>query len=55
MNDLSVEVSLVFVGCCECGTTFGMESNFTRRRREDHKTFYCPNRHGQHFASESEA
>lgn len=35
--------------CSECGIRFGMPSLFTKARRGDCKTFWCPNGHGQVF------
>lgn len=31
--------------CCSCGIMFAMPEHFQRKRREDQKTFYCPNGH----------
>ena len=28
--------------CAGCGMAFGVTKDFERRRRDDHKTFYCP-------------
>lgn len=43
--------------CCraDCGVVFGLEAGFVRYRRDDHKTFYCPNGHAQSFIGKSEA
>lgn len=35
--------------CCDCGVLFAMPSDMQRRRREDHKYFYCPAGHAQHY------
>lgn len=35
--------------CWSCGIPFAMPVNFTRMRRDDKRTFYCPNGHGAVF------
>lgn len=52
---LNVQTQLKPVNCYSCGTTFGMESGFYADRLRDHKNFYCPNGHSQHFIGETEA
>lgn len=37
-----------------CGISFMVPSHWSQKRREDHKTFYCPNGHSQWFPQESE-
>ena len=46
-----------FVGekCCNCGVTFAMEASFQQERLKDHKNFFCPNGHSQHYTGETEA
>lgn len=41
--------------CCACGTPFMMSDNLHDARREDHRTFHCPNGHPQHFPGKTEA
>jgi hypothetical protein len=48
-------VTLTHVECASCGVVFGMTAGFTQRRRDDHKTFYCPSGHHQYFYGETEA
>lgn len=44
------------VHCCtECGVSYALTAAFESRRRNDHKTFYCPNGHRQHYAQRTEA
>jgi hypothetical protein len=40
--------------CCNCGMAFAMEVSFQRARRADHKSFYCPAGHGQHYTGKTE-
>lgn len=41
--------------CIFCGISFFMPEAFQQERTRDHKNFYCPNGHGQIYASETEA
>jgi hypothetical protein len=47
--------TLTTVPCCDCGVTFGIEPAFDAARRNDHKTFYCPNGHSLSYHQESKA
>lgn len=56
MGALTMVVTLEFeeMGpCCECGTRFAGEAALKRERLRDHKLFYCPNGHPQHYTGES--
>lgn len=44
----------VVIACASCGTSFAMQEDLEAHRREDHKTFYCPNGHTQYFPGKSE-
>lgn len=35
--------------CATCGITFAVPDSWQQRRRDDGKTFYCPNGHSLHF------
>jgi DNA-binding XRE family transcriptional regulator len=48
-------IAMSTIHCCTCGVVFGMSEDFIKRRREDHKTFYCPAGHGQNYTGLSEA
>lgn len=41
--------------CCECGVLFGMEVGFDNQRRDDHRRWFCPNGHSQHYTGKTEA
>lgn len=41
--------------CSECGIVFSVSESYVDYRRRDHRTFYCPNGHGQVFNAETEA
>lgn len=41
--------------CANCGVIFGMPVEIEERRRDDHRTFYCPNGHSLHFSGPTKA
>jgi hypothetical protein len=43
------------IECCNCGLRFAVPRSWERSRRDDHKSFYCPNGHPQSFVGKSEA
>ena len=47
--------ALVVQTCCSCGIKFGVEDNYDAARREDHKSFYCPAGHAQHYTGKTKA
>lgn len=47
-------ITLCLETCLTCDLKFGVDSEFLRKRKEDHKNFYCPNGHGQHYPGLSE-
>jgi len=40
---------LTTITCCNCGVEFGMTVYFEQQRREDKRTFHCPNGHPQSY------
>lgn len=52
---LEFPIALASVACSVCGVEFAMPESYDRRRREDHKTFYCPNGHLQYYPQKPEA
>jgi hypothetical protein len=49
------EESLESAECSECATKIYLLAWFIKKRRDDHKVFYCPNGHNQYFPGETEA
>jgi len=41
--------------CFNCGVPFCITTELQERRLRDHKTFYCPNGHGQVYTGETKA
>lgn len=48
-------IEMTTENCVNCGMIFAVTADFQWRRRNDHKTFYCPAGHGQHYTGASEA
>ena len=48
-------VEIITEECCSCGVIFGLTDYFKKERLKDHRLFYCPNGHNQHYTAESEA
>jgi hypothetical protein len=46
--------NLIIVCCANCDISFGVTESFQSRRRDDHKTFYCPAGHHNVYNGPSE-
>lgn len=55
MSTVTLDVDFVVRQCSKCGITYCLPSNFSRARADDHKSWYCPNGHGQHIPALSDA
>lgn len=53
-STLNVVQTFTIIDCCECGMSFGFTREYERERRRDHKWFYCPNGHQQHWQQKSD-
>lgn len=40
--------------CCNCGVSFAMPQDMQTRRLNDHRDFYCPAGHPQHYTGKTE-
>jgi len=49
VNDIAVTTKIRSMACPNCGLVFGISVEFELNRREDHRSFYCPNGHPQGF------
>lgn len=54
-NDILHSTAIRVVDCAECAVTFGLSDEFINRRREDHRSFYCPNGHSLSYRAANEA
>lgn len=39
----------IVIDCCSCGISFCMTEDMQNRRRDDGKSFFCPNGHSQSY------
>lgn len=46
---------LEVVQCASCAIKYAIPRKFVSERRDDHKSFYCPNGHSQWFPGKSDA
>lgn len=53
MTDCFVANIEMEVHVCPCGISWAAPKSFFDKRREDHKTFYCPNGCPRHYPQES--
>lgn len=55
MSTITYSRTLNATDCAECGITFGIPVDFERVRRQDGRTFWCPNGHSLSYGkSESD-
>jgi len=54
MSTFVNNVEFVTEECCNCHMQFAMTADFQRRRRNDHKSFFCPAGHSQHYTGATE-
>lgn len=50
---IEFSVTLESLECANCGMTYALPAMFISERRKDHRSFYCPAGHSQHFPQES--
>lgn len=55
MTQITYTNVIVAETCCNCGVVFGLDSGLRAQRLNDHKTFYCPNGHGQVYSGKTDA
>lgn len=53
VNDIAFSTTLAAIDCANCGITFGISTEFRERRRDDHRSFYCPNGHSLSYSGKS--
>jgi hypothetical protein len=49
------QLDLFISDCPNCSVVFGIPETMEERRREDHRTFYCPNGHSLSFSGPTQA
>lgn len=55
MGKIWLTVGFLVEDCCKCGITFAMTEDYATKRKNDHKSFYCPNGHAQYYTRKSDA
>lgn len=52
---MDISLSYKVESCIKCGFQFAVPSNFHIRKKEDHKTFYCPScKHSMYYPADNE-
>lgn len=46
---------MVLEECCNCGVPFALSRYLKAERLNDHRNFYCPNGHPQHYTGKTDA
>jgi hypothetical protein len=54
-TEMSLIVYLRLQHCISCGVPFAMPTDLDEEYRRNHKNFYCPNGHQQHYSGKTEA
>lgn len=54
MPTITELTTLNVLHCADCGMPFAITEQFERRRREDHRNFYCPSGHVNVYRGKSE-
>jgi len=49
--NIALTESFYLQNCCNCGVAFAVPESFDRKRREDGKSFHCPNGHPQSYTT----
>lgn len=51
---IAESMRLVTEVCYECGVVFGLPDQLQDHLMENHRNFYCPNGHAQHYLAKSD-
>jgi len=51
----TTHVTLEPITCYLCGVAFGVPAHLKEKRLNDHRSFFCPNGHEQHYTGPTEA
>lgn len=52
---LTLTLDFYLEECCACGVRFAIPTTLREQLRETHRTFYCPNGHGQSYSGKTKA
>jgi hypothetical protein len=51
----TLTTQMIYETCCNCFVVFGMTQELYRQRKQDGRSFYCPNGHGQYYSKSTES
>lgn len=54
MTEYLTKIGMRTIVCAACGIVFAAPEKWVENRENDHKMFYCPKGHRQHFPQESD-
>lgn len=55
MSTIFETVTLNMIYCADCGVPFAITADYDYRRREDHKSFFCPSGHSNVYKGPTDA
>jgi hypothetical protein len=55
IETITLKTTLELQTCAACGIAFGAPAYFLSERRDDHKSYYCPNGHQLYFPQQTDA
>lgn len=55
MSTTTLTVVIEAHTCSACGVVYGLSTQYQKRRREDHQSWWCPNGHSQYYPQENAA
>lgn len=53
MIEVKKTLELEIVECITCGVIFAIPAQLDKQNQKEHKDFYCPNGHAEHYAGKS--
>ncbi len=51
---MTFEIEFIQIECADCNQSFAITKTLWKRRKEDHKTFYCPDGHSNYYPQKTE-
>src|SRR5437016_2701598 len=55
ISTVAIQTTFDLHDCPSCGISFGIPAGYEGRRREDHRSFYCPNGHTMSYSAKNAA
>jgi hypothetical protein len=54
MREFAHEEKFIIIHCVDCHMAFAVTEDFSKKRIQDHKLFFCPTGHEQYYPHESD-